>query len=153
MATTTVRYSDDDLHEFKTLIDRKLEEAQQQLQFMRTQMIEINENNTGQQSGDWTDESSSHSEMELLTSQISRQHQFVQSLQFALGRVRNKTYGICAITGQLINKRRLLLVPHATKSVEAKQNRPNHRTVAPIGDFSRRMTEEEDAATNTSEAL
>ncbi|MEN9609202.1 MAG: hypothetical protein RLZZ628_16 [Bacteroidota bacterium] len=153
MATTTVRYSDDDLHEFKSLIDNKLGEARQQLQFMRDQMIEINENNTGQQSGDWTDESSSHSEMELLTSQISRQHQFIQNLQNALLRIRNKTYGICAITGQLINKRRLLLVPHATKSIEAKQSRPNARTVAVHGDFVRRMTEEEDAANSTTDAL
>jgi RNA polymerase-binding transcription factor DksA len=153
MASTTVRYSDDDLHEFKSLIDNKLSEARQQLQFMRDQMIEINENNTGQQSGDWTDESSSHSEMELLTSQISRQHLFVQNLQNALLRIRNKTYGICAITGQLINKRRLQLVPHATKSIEGKQNRPNHRSVAASSDFTRRMSEEEDAATSTTDAL
>jgi RNA polymerase-binding transcription factor DksA len=153
MASTTVRYSDDDLHEFKSLIDTKLGEAQRQLQFMRDQMIEINENNTGQQSGDWTDESSSHSEMELLTSQISRQHLFVRNLENALLRIRNKTYGICAITGQLINKRRLLLVPHATKSIEAKQSRPNHRTVSAGSDFARRMTEEEDAANNTTDAL
>jgi RNA polymerase-binding transcription factor DksA len=73
-------------------------------------------------------------------------------LENALLRIRNKTYGICAITGQLINKRRLLLVPHATKSVEAKQSRPNHRTVA-TGDFARRMTEEEDAANSTTDAL
>jgi RNA polymerase-binding transcription factor DksA len=153
MASTTVRYSDDDLHEFKSLIDHKLDEARQQLQFMRAQMIEINENNRGQQSGDWTDESSSHSEMELLTSQISRQHNFVQNLQNALLRIRNKTYGICAITGQLINKKRLLLVPHATKSVEAKQNLPNRRMVNIHTDFSRRMTEEEDAANSTTDVL
>ncbi|MEY4936346.1 MAG: hypothetical protein RIS64_2705 [Bacteroidota bacterium] len=153
MASTTVRYSDDDLHEFKTLIDSKLSEARQQLQFMRDQMIEINENNTGQQSGDWTDESSSHSEMELLTSQISRQHLFVQNLQNALLRIRNKTYGICAITGQLINKKRLMLVPHATKSIEGKQKLPNTRAVHANGDFSRRMTEEEDAANSTTDAL
>ena len=152
MASTIVRYSDNDLHEFKSLIDNKLDEARQQLQFMRDQMAEINENNTGQQSGDWTDESSSHSEMELLTNQISRQHLFVQNLQNALLRIRNKTYGICAITGQLINKKRLMLVPHATKSVEAKQSRPNHRTVSLNGDFSRRMTEEEDAANSTTDA-
>jgi RNA polymerase-binding transcription factor DksA len=153
MASTTVRYSDNDLHEFKSLIDNKLSEAQRQLQFMRDQMIEINENNTGQQSGDWTDESSSHSEMELLTSQISRQHLFVRNLENALLRIRNKTYGICAITGELINKRRLLLVPHATKSIEAKQKSPNHRSIAASTDFSRRMTEEEDAANNTTDAL
>lgn len=128
MATTSVRYSDEALHEFKKLIEGKLEVAREQVKFIREQMMEINENNNNQQSGDWTDESSSHTEMEMLSNTLARQIQFVRNLENALIRIQNKTYGICSISGQLIDKNRLLLVPHATKSVDAKNARPAHNT-------------------------
>ena len=121
----TVRYSDEDLREFKTLIDEKLEKASQELAFTQSQIKEANESNASQQSGDWTDESSNHTEMELLTSMMARQQHFIQSLESALIRIQNKSYGICTVTGQLIDKKRLLLVPHATKSIEGKANAIN----------------------------
>lgn len=122
MAMTSVRYSDEELQEFKMLIVTKLDSAREQVIFIREQMVEINENS--QQSGDWTDESSSHTEMEMLNKTLARQVQFVRSLENALLRIQNKTYGVCTVSGQLIDKNRLLLVPHATKSVEAKNDRP-----------------------------
>ena len=100
----TVRYSDEDLREFKTLIDEKLEKASQELAFTQSQIKEANESNASQQSGDWTDESSNHTEMELLTSMMARQQHFIQSLESALIRIQNKSYGICTVTGQLIDK-------------------------------------------------
>jgi RNA polymerase-binding transcription factor DksA len=128
MAMTSVRYSDEELQEFKTLIVTKLDSAREQVKFIREQMMEINENNNSQQSGDWTDESSSHTEMEMLNNTLARQVQFIRNLENALLRIQNKTYGICTVSGQLIDKNRLLLVPHATKSVDAKNARPIHNT-------------------------
>jgi DnaK suppressor protein len=145
MAATTVRYSDEELNEFKVLITDKLAKARQEVKFIREQMLENNENSNNQQSGDWTDESSSHTEMELLNNNLARQQQFIRNLENALLRIQNKTYGICIISGQLIDKNRLRIVPHATKSVEAKNSRPVHSTAthAVSDNVNRRPVEEE----------
>lgn len=126
-----VRYADEDLAEFKALIEEKLAKGEEELASRRAQLAELSENAHGQQSGDWTDESTNHSEMELLNNIVARQQMFVQNLKNALLRIQNKTYGICMITGQLIDKKRLLLVPHATKSVEGKMNRPAPNLASP----------------------
>jgi RNA polymerase-binding transcription factor DksA len=143
MAIASVRYSDEELQEFKALIVTKLDSAHNQVVFIREQMMEINENS--QQSGDWTDESSSHTEMEMLNKTLARQVQFVRSLENALLRIQNKTYGVCTVSGQLIDKNRLLLVPHATKSVEAKNDRPIQNT-SPHTDASRNRADDETTA-------
>lgn len=118
----TTRYSDKDLAEFEVIIREKLETARKELEFNREQIIELHENSSNQQGGDYFDDSSLHTELEMLNQMVSRQRQFVQNLENALIRIKNKTYGICIATGELIDKKRLLLVPHATKSVEAKIN-------------------------------
>jgi DnaK suppressor protein len=145
MAATTVRYSDEDLSEFKALITDKLVKAREEVRFIREQMLENNENSNNQQSGDWTDESSSHTEMEMLNNTLSRQQQFIRNLENALLRIQNKTYGICIVSGRLIDKNRLRIVPHATKSVEAKNSRPVHSTAnhAVSDSVVRRPIEEE----------
>lgn len=114
------RYSDEELQEFKDLIDKKLEKAYRELEFMREQIVELNENTSDHQGGNWFDDSSLHLELEMLNNSVMRQQQFVRNLENALIRIKNKTYGICSVTGQLIEKKRLQLVPHATKSVAAK---------------------------------
>ena len=114
------RYSDKELAEFKALIDEKLGNARQELSYLQEQIVEMNENNADIQGSDWFDDSSIHSEVELLNNMAIRQRQFIQNLENALVRIENKTYGICTVTGNLIDKKRLLLVPHATKSIEAK---------------------------------
>jgi RNA polymerase-binding transcription factor DksA len=154
MAVPAVRYSDEELHEFKVLIDDKLAATRKEIQFLRDQMLEINENSANQQSGDWTDESSSHTEMEMLNNMLARQQQFLRNLENAIIRIQNKTYGICSITGHLINKERLKLVPHATKSVEAKNARPvpntaNHAAANPA--LRLRLDEESSSADTTEE--
>ncbi len=118
----TTRYSDQDLAEFEVVIREKLENARKELEFNREQIIELHENSSNQQGGDYFDDSSLHTELEMLNQMVSRQRQFVQNLENALIRIKNKTYGICIATGELIDKKRLLLVPHATKSVVAKIN-------------------------------
>ena len=118
---TTTRYSDSELQEFQVLIEQKLEKAQKELDYMRQQIVETNESGNDSQGGDWTDDSSIHAELEMLNRMVGRQQQFIRNLVNALSRIKNKTYGVCSITGELIDKQRLLLVPHATKSIAAKQ--------------------------------
>lgn len=115
-----VRYSDEDLQEFKILIEDKVAKAQEELEFTNQQIAELNENGFNQQGGDWYDDSTAHTDLELLQRMVARQQRHVQDLKNALLRIQNKTYGICIVTGQLIDKQRLRLVPHATKSIDGK---------------------------------
>lgn len=114
------RYSDAELMEFKKLIEEKLEIAKKEFEFTNAQISELNGNNSDRDGGDLLDDSNKQAELEMLNSMLFRQKQFIQNLENALIRIRNKTYGICTVTGQLIDKKRLMLVPHATKSIEGK---------------------------------
>jgi RNA polymerase-binding protein DksA len=116
------RYSDEELMEFKKVIDEKLESTKRELEDIEQQMMELRDNMADEQGGDWFDDSSIHTEIEFLTKMAERQKQFIQNLEMALVRIKNKSYGICIVTGELIDKQRLLLVPHATKSVKAKES-------------------------------
>ena len=115
-----VRYSEEDLVEFKELVDKKLLQAKEELATTERQISDLNENGFNQQGGDWYDDSTAHTDLEMLQRMMTRQQRYVQDLSNALLRIHNKTYGICTITGQLIDKKRLLLVPHATKSIDGK---------------------------------
>ena len=115
------RYSDVELEEFRTLISGKLEKATSQYASLIEQIKEITENTSGDFTKDITDFSSSQIEVEMLNSMATRQKSYIQDLQNALVRIRNKSYGICSVTGELIEKKRLLAVPTTTKSVQAKQ--------------------------------
>jgi RNA polymerase-binding transcription factor DksA len=120
MATT--RYSDSDLTEFKDLINRKLAEAKEDLELLKGSLSHNDDhgtNDTGRTFNMMEDGSDTLSREEV--SQLAaRQEKFVASLKNALIRIENKTYGICRVTGKLIQKQRLMLVPHATLSIEAK---------------------------------
>ena len=115
------RYSDEDLVEFKELIEKKLEEAHLDLD-MLTSATSNDNNGTDDTSHSFKmmeDGSETLSKEE--TSQLAaRQRKFINSLNNALIRIENKTYGICRETGNLISKARLRIVPHATLSIEAK---------------------------------
>lgn len=115
-----LRYSDEELQEFKVLIEEKIAKAQEELDFTNQQIAELNENGFNQQGGDWYDDSTAHTDLELLQRMAARQQRHVQDLKNAILRIQNKTYGICIVTGQLIDKQRLRLVPHATKSIDGK---------------------------------
>lgn len=116
----TVRYSDEKLDAFKVLIEKKLAEAQEQLENLQTQIIEISENTDDEFGTDWMDDSSTSGNLEMLNNMAIRQRKFIQDLQNALLRIKNKTYGICTITGTLIAEERLKAVPTTTKSIVAK---------------------------------
>jgi len=116
-----IRYSDEELAEFKELILQKLDEAKNDLQLLKSALSHDN-NGTDDTSPSFKmmeDGSDTLSREE--TAQLAlRQEKFIKNLQDALVRIENKTYGICRATGQLIKKERLRLVPHATLSIEAK---------------------------------
>ncbi len=115
-----VRYSDEDLQAFKVIVDERLIQAQDELSTTEKQIADLNENGFNQQGGDWYDDSTAHTDLEMLQRMLQRQQRFVQDLKNALLRIHNKTYGICIVTGELISKERLRLVPHATKSMDGK---------------------------------
>ena len=116
------RYSDEALAEFKVIVEQKLQNAQEQLQKLQLQILEVTENTADEYGGDWVDDSSVNNEMEMLNNMAIRQRKYVQDLQNALLRIKNKTYGICVVTGELIDRRRLMAVPTTTKSLEAKSS-------------------------------
>ncbi len=120
MRDLSVRYSDAELEEFKAHIEQKIAEAQADLDSTNKQISDLNENGFNQQGGDWYDDTSNHTDMEMLQRMAARQVDLIKHLRNALLRIQNKTYGVCFVTGKLIDKRRLFLVPHTTKSVEGK---------------------------------
>jgi RNA polymerase-binding transcription factor DksA len=118
----TMRYSDAELVEFRELITRKLEAAKKELSYLHGLITRKDE-----MSGDETDnrymtmeDGSLSMEREQLSQMASRQIDFIDKLEKAMIRIENKTYGICRVTGKLIDKARLRAVPHATLSMEAK---------------------------------
>lgn len=122
--TTTSRYSDAELAEFKEIIDKKLEKAKEEFTYLQEQILEITANSGDDHGGDWMDDSTTNNDMEFLNNMAIRQRKYIQDLENALVRIRNRSYGICMVTGELIDKRRLRVVPTATKSVEVKNARP-----------------------------
>ncbi len=130
MEDLNLRYSDKELKEFKDLVDNKLVTAREELKNLKESLDNHTESQAGSKA--WNmEEGSDSSEMEYLMNQISRQHQYIRNLELALMRIENKTYGICRVTGKLIPKERLRIVPHATLSLEAKNNRKPEEDVNP----------------------
>ncbi|MEZ5041537.1 MAG: hypothetical protein R2828_16710 [Saprospiraceae bacterium] len=121
-SNNTLRYSDEELSVFKAVIDAKLQQAKDQLSQLQGQIIEGTENASDAHGADWMDDSSLNAEMEMLNNMAIRQRKYIKELENALIRIENKVYGVCIITGDLIDKRRLLAVPITTKSVAAKKN-------------------------------
>jgi RNA polymerase-binding transcription factor DksA len=118
-----VRYSDKDLQEFKELITAKLIEAQEDLSLLRGQLDHSDDHGTDDtgRSFNMMEDGSETISREEMAQLAVRQDKFIQNLKNALIRIENKTYGICRVTGKLIQKQRLMLVPHATLSIEAKR--------------------------------
>lgn len=118
----TMRYSDSDLVEFREIITRKLDSAKKELNYLQGLITRKDESGDMDEARYMTMEDGSVSmEREQLSQMASRQITFIDHLEKAMMRIENKTYGICRVTGQLIDKARLRAVPHATLSIEAKQ--------------------------------
>ena len=115
------RYSDEELEEFREIINAKLEIAKQEYENYRATVTNADGNDTIDTSPTYKalEEGASTLSKEEAGRLAQRQMKFIQNLQAALIRIENKTYGICRETGKLIPKERLRAVPHATMSIEA----------------------------------
>ena len=122
MVDEQIRYSDADLAEFKALIQAKLEKAKSDLELIKSAYMNDLNNGTDDTSPTFKafEEGSETMSKEANSQLAIRQEKFIRDLKNALIRIENKTYGICKVTGKLINKERLKIVPHATMSIEAK---------------------------------
>lgn len=116
------RYSDEELQEFRVIIEQKIVEARKDLDLLNASISHDN-NGTDDTSPTFKMmEDGSHTLSREETAQLgARQEKFIQHLEAALVRIENKTYGICRKTGKLISKDRLKVVPHATLSIDAKR--------------------------------
>ncbi len=116
------RYSDKDLVEFKALLEKKILIATEDLDLLKSSYMNNGNNGTEDTSPTFKafEEGSQTMSKEANTQLALRQEKFIRDLKNALMRIENKTYGVCRVTGKLIQKQRLILVPHATLSIEAK---------------------------------
>ena len=116
------KYSDAELQEFKTLIEDKIQKARLDLDLLKSSYMNDGNNGTEDTAPTFKafEEGSETMSKEANTQLAVRQEKFIRDLKNALIRIENKTYGVCRVTGKLINKKRLFLVPHATLSIEAK---------------------------------
>ena len=119
---TKNRYSDADLEEFRVLIEDKIQKAKADLELLKSAYMNDGNNGTDDTAPTFKafEEGSETMSKEANTQLALRQEKFIRDLKNALVRIENKTYGVCRVTGKLINKKRLFLVPHATLSIEAK---------------------------------
>ena len=123
MLDVKLRYSDEDLQEFRVIIDQKIARAEADLASLESAY----KNNAGNGTDDTSpsfksfDEGSEVMSKEANVQLAIRQEKFIRDLKNALMRIENKTYGVCRVTRKLIQKERLMLVPHATLSIEAKR--------------------------------
>lgn len=119
MSQDPQRFSDEELEEFRVLIEKKLEKAKAENKISQGRLDELEEHADSDRS-DYIDDSSNAYDVEQLNTMVFRQLKHIQDLENALSRVKNRNYGVCVVTGQLIDKRRLLAVPTTTKSLEGK---------------------------------
>ena len=123
MSENKIRYSDKDLAEFKAIIEEKIRQAKIDLELIESTFKNDSNNVTDDTSPTFKafEEGSETMSKEANVQLAIRQEKFIRDLKNALLRIENKTYGVCRVTGNLIQKERLKLVPHATLSIEAKK--------------------------------
>ncbi len=123
MTENIVKYSDEDLQEFREIILKKIARAEEDLSSLQSAYKNDANNGTDDTSPSFKsfDEGADTMAKEANVQLAIRQEKFIRDLKNALQRIENKTYGICRVTGKLIQKERLKLVPHATLSIEAKR--------------------------------
>jgi len=136
----TNRYSDEELESFRQVIIKKYQEAKSELEDLRGQIVDLSESMESDFGTDYIDDSSAVNELELMNNMAIRKRNYIQDLENAMIRVKNKTYGICSVTGELIDRKRLMAVPTTTKSVEGK------KILAGLADPKQRKKAEEEEA-------
>ena len=123
MSDIKLKYSEEDLKEFRQIIEKKIKRAQEDLEILKSAYKNDADNGTDDTSPSFKsfDEGSDLMNKEANVQLAIRQEKFIRDLKNALQRIENGTYGVCRVTGKLIQKERLKLVPHATLSIEAKR--------------------------------
>tara|TARA_B110000495_G_scaffold176020_1_gene167194 strand:- start:442 stop:843 length:402 start_codon:yes stop_codon:yes gene_type:complete len=123
MSENKVNYSEKELQDFKSLIEEKIKIANEDLRLLKSAYSNVSDNGTDDTSPTFKafEEGSSTLSKDENMKLAFRQEKFIRNLSNALIRIENRTYGLCRITGKLISKERLTLVPHATLSIEAKR--------------------------------
>ncbi|MCU0436903.1 MAG: TraR/DksA C4-type zinc finger protein [Raineya sp.] len=123
--TEKTRYSEEELKEFEELIQKKLEQAKQELSDLKETLTKKNDPGTDSTASNskLMEDGSDTLEKENVTQLAARQQKFIQQLELALIRIKNGTYGLCIDTGKLIPKERLMIVPHTQHSIEAKMSK------------------------------
>ncbi len=123
MTENKVKYSDAELQEFREIIEAKIAKAQEDLELIQSTYKNDSNNGTDDTSPTFKafEEGSETMSKEANVQLAIRQEKFIRDLKNAILRIENKTYGVCRVTGKLIQKERLKLVPHATLSIEAKR--------------------------------
>lgn len=118
-------YSAEELKEFESLINDKLEKARKELLYIKESLSKKNDEGTDNTSGTMKllEDGADTAEKESFTQLAARQQKFVQQLENAVARIKNGTYGVCIDTGRLIPKERLRAVPHTQHTIEAKMNK------------------------------
>lgn len=116
------RYSDEELAEFRKLIEEKIADAEVDFKHFQSQLDHSDDNSGDSKDGnaDLMEDGSESLSREKIAELAHRQRKFIQQLKAAIVRIENKTYGLCRVTGKLIPKERLRIVPHTTLSIEAK---------------------------------
>ena len=135
------RYSDEELDEFKVIIKDAYQQAKKELQMLRDQVSEFSENISEDFGADYTQDSSSVNQLEMLNEQVIRKRDQVQDLQNAMLRIKNKVYGVCSVTGKLIDRKRLEAVPTTTKSLEGMKLQASGVLDVTAQDLARRASE------------
>ena len=118
------RYSDEELEEFRAIIEEMLTKARSEYNKLRKVVMHNGSNDIEDTSPSFRtveDDGANQLSKEEASQLAQRQYKFIQNLEGAIARIENKTYGVCRVTGKLIPKERLRLVPHATLTVEAKE--------------------------------
>ena len=127
MSEERTRYSEEELKEFETLINEKLEKARNELRILKETLNRSNDEGTDSTSGNTKllEDVADTAEKENISQLAARKQKFINNLENALVRIKNGTYGVCSVTGKLISKERLRAVPHTTQSIEAKLKQQN----------------------------
>ena len=118
---TQDRYSQEELEEFRVNVEKKLARAKEDFEYLQEQIEELGQSNDGDHSADYIDGSAAHMDIQRMNEMAKRQLQTIESLEAARVRIRQGIYGICSVTGEKIDAKRLRLVPGAKRSVEGER--------------------------------
>jgi len=115
------RYTQEELNQFREFVDKKLSRAKEDFEYMQNQINELSMNSDGDHSSDYIDGSAAHMDIQRMNEMAKRHLMTIEELEGAKVRIRQGTYGICSVTGEKIDPKRLKLVPGAKRSVEGQE--------------------------------